>query len=167
MTSIKLKAQEIEKALEQFSPVTLEYGKDMVVGFPNPENGSDLIIHIKKDEIIMSFGFQNAHFAFDDVNSLKIHTEKYLTGEYSSVEFFVGDKDLFGGSRLSSTVDFSTVEGIVKCYACGIERAENGLYQLFREQPEVVVRAVSFDNKINKVSNVKYVDGKYVVKVVR
>ena len=167
MATIKETAKNIENGLLDFAPVVLEYGKDMVVGFPNPEGGSDLIIHVKKDEVVMSFGFQNAHFAVEDVNSVVIHTKKYLTGEYSSVEFFKGDMDLFGGSRLSSTVDFSTAESIANCYSCGQEKAKEGVMQLFRENGEITVRAVSFDNKINKVANVTYDGSDYKVTEIR
>ena len=165
--SIEKTASFLEEALKDYNPVVLDYGKDKVVGFPNDSGSSDLIIFIKSDDIVMTFGFQNAHFASGDLNSCVEHTKKYLNSEYSSVEFFVGDKDVFGGSRLSSTVKFDTVEGIVDCYSCGIEQAKDGLYKFFRENKGVTVRAVSYDNKINCVSKIDY-DGKdYVVTVVR
>ncbi len=167
MATINENANMLEKALEEFSPVVLDYGKDKVVGFPNESGSSDLIIFVKKDEMIMNFGFQNAHFAVDDVNSCIEHTKKYLNSEYASVEFFKGEKDLFGGSRLSSTVNFDTIEGIINCYALENQTAKDGLYKFFKENGEITVRAVTYDNKINKVSKVNY-DGKdYVVKVVR
>ena len=50
--------------------------KDKVTGFVNDINGNDLVIYYKKDEMVMTFGFQNAHFTIDDVESLIIHTEK-------------------------------------------------------------------------------------------
>ena len=77
------------------------------------------------------------------------------------------EKDLFGGSRLSSTVDFDTVEGIVNCYALENQTAKDGLYKFLKENGEITVRAVTYDNKINKVSKVKFEGDKYVVKVVR
>lgn len=167
MSNVKETAKQLEQALSDFAPVVLEYGEDMVVGFPNQEGGSDLIIHVKSNENIMSFGFQNAHFAPEDINSTVIHTQKYLTGEYSSVEFFKGDMDLFGGSRLSSTVNFSTAESIADCYCCGNQKAKDGVMQLFRENEEITVRAVSFDNKVNKVATVTYKNGEYLVTEIR
>ncbi len=157
----------LENALSEFNPVVLDYGKDKVVGFPNESGSSDLIIFIKSDEMVMTFGFQNAHFAGDDVSSCAEHTRKYLNSEYSSVEFFVGDKDVFGGSRLSSTVKFDTIENIVECYSCGIEQAKEGLYKFFKENKDVSVRAISYDNKINSVSNIDYDGSNYIVTVVR
>ncbi len=156
----------VEEKLQKYSPVTIDYGKDKVTGFINEINGNDLVIYYKKDEMVMTFGFQNAHFAIDDVDSLIIHTEKYLTSEYSSVEFFEKTKDLFGGSRLSSTVDFSSVESIVECYSCGIETAKEGLYNLIKRKT-LTVRAINFDNTINKVANISYKDGEYILQNIR
>lgn len=165
--SMEKTAQYLEQALMEFNPVVLDYGKDKVVGFPNENGSSDLVIFIKTDDIVMTFGFQNAHFAVDDLNSCVEHTKKYLNSEYSSVEFFVGEKDVFGGSRPSNTVKFDTVEGIVDCYSCGSEQAKEGLYKFFRENKGVIVRAVSYDNKINCVSKIDYDGNDYVVTVVR
>jgi hypothetical protein len=156
MKKIEKIVKQIEEGLIDFSPVVIEYGKDMVVGFPNESNSSDLIIFVKEDDIVMTFGFQNAHFAVDDITSCIEHTKKYLNSEYASVEFFVGDKDLFGGSRLSSTVDFSSVDKIVDCYALDNQVARDGLYKFFKENKDVVVRAVTYDNTINKVANIYY-----------
>ena len=157
----------LEKALEEFGPVTLDYAKDKVVGFANENGGSDLIIYVKEDEMVMSFGFQNAHFAAEDAFSCAEHTKKYLLSEYASVEFFKGENDLFGGSRPSSTVNFSTVEGIVNCYSCGNEVAAEGLYKFFKENGEITVRAVNFSNEINKVSKIISDGENLTVKVVR
>lgn len=157
----------LEKALSEFAPVTLDYAKDKVIGFANENGGSDLIIYIKEDEMIMSFGFQNAHFASDDAFSCAEHTKKYLLSEYASVEFFKGENDLFGGSRKADTVDFSSVQGIVNCYACGNETAAEGLYKFFKENGEITVRAVTFNNEINKVSKIISDGENLTVKVVR
>lgn len=164
---MKEKIALIEKELSEFSPVTLDYGKDKVVGFANESGSSDLVIFIKKDEMIMSFGFQNAHFAVDDVSSLINHTKKYLLSEYASVEFFKGDKDLFGGSRPSETVKLDTIEGIVDCYSLKNETASDGLYKFLKESGEITVRAVTYDNSINKVSKVNYINGEFKVTVIR
>lgn len=157
----------LEEALSEFAPVVLDYGKDKVVGFPNESCSSDLIIFVKDDEMVMTFGFQNAHFANDDVNSCAEHTKKYLNSEYASVEFFVGDKDVFGGSRPSATVKFDTVEGIVDCYSCGVIEAKEGLYKFFKENKDVTVRAVTYDNKINCVSKIDFNGNDFVVTVIR
>ena len=114
MDKIKQNVEQIENRLKIYNPVTLNYGDDLVTGFVNDINGSDLIIYYKENEMIMTFGFQNAHFDINDVDSLIIHTEKYLTSEYSSVEFFSKTKDLFGGSRPTNLVDFSTIDKIVE-----------------------------------------------------
>ena len=167
MTKLNENVKFLEKALESFEPVTLKYGKDTVVGFPNDKGGSDLIIFVKPDEMIMSFGFQNAHFAGDDALSCAEHTKKYLTSEYASVEFFMGDKDLFGGSRLASTVNFETVEGIVNCYAAQNETASEGLYKFFKENKGVTVHAVTYDNKINKVTSIEWDGNDFTVKDLR
>ena len=167
MATINEIAKQLEQALIEFAPVVLDYGKDKVVGFPNETGSSDLVIFIKKDEMIMNFGFQNAHFAIEDVNSCVEHTKKYLNSEYASVEFFKEEKDLFGGSRLASTVNFDTVDGIVNCYALENQTAKDGLYKFLKENGEITVRAVTYDNKINKVSKVKFDGENYVVKVVR
>lgn len=157
----------LETALEEFAPVVLDYGKDKVVGFPNESGSSDLIIFVKNDEMIMTFGFQNAHFSSDDCKSCAEHTKKYLLSEYASVEFFKEEKDLFGGSRPTNTVKLDTIDGIVNCYALGNEKAREGLYKFLKENGEITVRAVTYDNKINCVSKVKF-DGKdFVVTVVR
>ena len=141
----------ISEGLKDFSPVVLEYGKDYVVGFPNDINNNDLVLYVNDTEIVMTFGYQNAHFALDDINSAVIHSEKYLKSEYASVEFFQKAKDLFGGSRLSSTVDFNTIEGILNCYCLDNEEARNGLIKFFKENKDITVRAVNFNNSINEV----------------
>ena len=148
-------AQKIEELLSEFSPVLVEYGKDLVVGFVNDINGNDLVIYIKEDEIVLTFGYQNAHFNLEDISHVVLHAKKYLKSEYCSVEFFAKNKDLFGGSRLSSTVNFDSVEGIVNCYSCGKEEAIKGLYQLFKTTKDLSVRAVNFDNSINTVVMIK------------
>lgn len=167
MTKLTENVKYLENALENFEPVTLKYGKDTVIGFPNNNGGSDLIIFLKPDEMVMSFGFQNAHFAGDDAFSCAEHTKKYLTSEYASVEFFMGDKDLFGGSRLSSTINFDSVEGIVNCYALGNETAREGLYKFFKENKGVTVHAVTYDNKINKVVSVEWNGNDYIINELR
>ncbi len=165
--SIKKNVEYLENALSEFSPVVLDYGKDKVVGFPNESGSSDLIIFVKPDEMIMTFGFQNAHFAGDDLKSCVEHTQKYLRSEYASVEFFKEEKDLFGGSRPVEVVKFDTVENIINCYSMGNEQASEGLYKFFKENGEITVRAVTYDNKINLVSKVKYDGEKFVVTVIR
>ena len=160
-------AKLIESELIEFSPVVIDYGDDKVVGFPNESGSSDLVIFIKEDEIIMSFAFQNAHFEKTDIKSLIMHTKKYLKSEYASVEFFKGSKDLFGGSRPYETVDFSSVDGIVNCYSMGNETAKEGLIKFLKENGEITVKAVSYDNTINKVTNVLFENGEFKVKVIR
>ncbi len=148
-------ASKIEKLLKEFSPVLVEYGNDLVVGFVNDINGNDLVIYVKDEEIVLTFGYQNAHFELTDIDSVVIHATKYLKSEYCSVEFFAKAKDLFGGSRLTSTVNFDTVEGIIDCYSCGKEEAKKGLLELFRTTKDLSVRAVNFDNSINTVVMIK------------
>lgn len=165
--SIKKNVEYLENALSEFSPVVLNYGKDKVIGFPNESGSSDLVIFIKPDEMVMTFGFQSAHFAGDDCKSCVEHTQKYLRSEYASVEFFKEEKDLFGGSRPTDIVKFDTVENIVNCYSMGNEKASEGLYKFLKENGEITVRAVTYDNKINLVSKVKYDGENFVVTVVR
>ena len=166
MDKIKENIKIVEERLKNYSPVTIDYGKDMVTGFVNDINGNDLVIYYKKNEMVMTFGFQNAHFDVDDVESLIIHSEKYLTSEYSSVEFFSKTKDLFGGSRLTSTIDFSTIDKIVECYSCNQEKAKQGLYEFLKTTP-VTIRAINFNNTVNKVVNVSYKNGEYIVDIIR
>ena len=166
-TNILNTVKSVETALEEFGPVVLDYGKDKVIGFANENGSSDLVIFFKPDDMVMTFGFQNAHFAIEDVDSLVMHTKKYLLSEYASIEFFKGDKDLFGGSRKSETINLNTVEGIVDCYSVNNETAKEGLYKFLKENGEVTVKAVTFDNKINCVSKINY-DGKdFTVTVIR
>ncbi|MBO7214198.1 MAG: hypothetical protein J6V66_01740 [Clostridia bacterium] len=56
--SINKTALFLEEALSEYCPVVLDYGKDKVVGFPNENGSSDLIIFIKADDIVMTFGYQ-------------------------------------------------------------------------------------------------------------
>lgn len=144
-------ANKIEELLKNFSPVVIEYGEDLVVGFVNDVNGNDLVIYVKDDEIVLTFGYQNAHFEISDIDSVVIHATKYLKSEYCSVEFFAKAKDLFGGSRLTSTINFDTVDGIIDCYSCGKEEAKKGLLELFKTTKDLSVRAVNFDNSVNTV----------------
>ena len=146
------------EGLKEFEPVNVEYGNDQVVGFPNDVNGCDLVIYIKKDELTLTYGFHHAHFEPTDTDSCIIHSKKLLSGEYASVEYFSGDKDLFGGARLASTCKFETVDDVVNCYAVGNEKVAQGLYALIQRNA-VNVRAISFDNKVNEIISVSY-DGK-------
>ncbi len=157
----------LEKALEKFEPVVIDYGKDKVVGFPNDINNNDLVIYVKKDELVMTFGYQNAHFAVDDVASCAEHSRKYLESEYASVEFFLKAKDLFGGSRPVEVVKFSTVEEIVDCYSMGNEQVKEGLYKFFKENKGVTFRAVTFNNSINNVVEIVYENEEFSLKVIR
>ncbi len=166
MDKIKQNVEQIESRLKKYNPVTLNYGEDLVTGFVNDINGSDLIIYYKENEMIMTFGFQNAHFDINDVESLIIHTEKYLTSEYSSIEFFSKTKDLFGGSRPTNLVDFSTIDKIVDCYSMGNEKAKQGLYEFLKKTP-VTIRAINFNNTVNKVVNVSYKNNEYIVEQIR
>ena len=84
----------------------------------------------------------------------------------SSVEFFSKTKDLFGGSRLTSTIDFSTIDKIVECYSCNQEKAKQGLYEFLKTTP-VTIRAINFNNTVNKVVNVSYKNGEYIVDIIR
>ena len=149
-------ANEISEGLKEFSPVVLDYGKDYVVGFPNDINNNDLVLYVSNSEIVMTFGYQNAHFALDDINSAVIHSAKYLNSEYASVEFFQKTKDLFCGSRLSSTVDFNSIDGILNCYCLDNQEARNGLIKFFKENKDITVRAVNFNNSINQVVEIIY-----------
>lgn len=160
-------ANQIGKALQEFSPVVIDYGKDYVVGFPNDINNNDLVIYVCDTEIVMTFGYQNAHFALDDIESLVIHSKKYLNSEYASVEFFQKAKDLFGGSRLSSSVDFNSVEGILNCYCLDNETARNGLIEFLKTNKDVTVRAVNFNNTINQVVEIIYDGNEFKTKRIR
>ena len=157
----------LEEALKEFNPVVLDYNKDMVVGFPNDINGNDLVIYVKETEMVMTFGYQNAHFDVEDVKSCAEHSKKYLNSEYASVEFFMKAKDLFGGSRLSSTVDFSTVDKIADCYSCGNEEVKNNLLEFFKKNKDITVRAVTFDNSINTVIKIVYENDTFKTEVIR
>ena len=157
----------LEEALKEFDPVVLDYNKDKVVGFPNDINGNDLVIYVKEEEMVMTFGYQNAHFAVEDVNSCAEHSKKYLKSEYASVEFFHKAKDLFGGSRLASTVDFSTVDKIAECYSCGNEEVKNNLLEFFKKNKDITVRAVTFDNSINTVIKIVYENDTFSTEVIR
>lgn len=159
MSKITQNVKYLKKALEKYDPVVVDYGKDKVIGFPNDINNNDLVLFIREDETVMTFGYQNAHFSSSDNDSVVIHTVRYLESEYASVEFFQKTKDLFGGSRLSSTVKFDTIEGIVDCYSAGNEQAKEGLYEFFKNNKDITVRAVTFDNSINTVVAINY-DGK-------
>ena len=165
--SIEKNVAYLEKALEKFSPVTIDYGKDKVVGFPNDINNNDLVIYVKKDEMVMTFGYQNAHFAVEDVASCAEHSRKYLESEYASVEFFQKTKDLFGGSRPSNLVKLDTVDNIVEFYSMGNEQAKEGLYKFFKENKNITCRAVTFDNSINNVVEIVYENDKFSIKVIR
>ncbi|MBO5926114.1 MAG: hypothetical protein J6Q38_00955 [Clostridia bacterium] len=157
----------LEKALEKFSPVVIDYGGDKVVGFPNDINNNDLVIYVKKTELVMTFGYQNAHFAVEDIESCVEHSRKYLESEYTSVEFFQKAKDLFGGSRPTETVKFDTVENIVNCYSMGNESAKEGLYKFLKANKNVTFRAVNFNNSINNVVEIVYENDVFSVKVIR
>ncbi len=157
----------LQDGLKKYDPVVLDYNKDKVVGFPNDINGNDLVIYVKNTEMVMTFGYQNAHFAIDDVKSCLEHSIKYLESEYASVEFFQKNKDLFGGSRPSSLVDFSTVDGIVNCYSMGNETAKEGLYKFLKENKDITVRAVNFNNTVNTVVKVLYDGKEFKVEVIR
>ncbi len=165
--SIQTSVSYLEKALEKFEPVVIDYGKDKVVGFPNDINNNDLVIYVKKDELVMTFGYQNAHFQVDDIKSCAEHSRKYLESEYASVEFFLKTKDLFGGSRPIEVVKFDTVEDIVNCYSMGNEQAKEGLYKFFKENSGVTFRAVTFNNSINNVVEIVYENGEFSLKVIR
>ena len=157
----------LENALKEFEPVVLDYNKDKVVGFPNDINGNDLVIYVKETEMVMTFGYQNAHFAMEDVESCAVHSKKYLNSEYASVEFFHKTKDLFGGSRLANTIDFSTVDSIANCYSCGNEEVKKGLLEFFKKNKDITVRAVTFDNSINTVIKIVYENDEFKTEVIR
>jgi hypothetical protein len=76
-------------------------------------------------------------------------------------------KDLFGGSRLSSTVDFSTVDKIAECYSCGNAEVKNNLLEFFKKNKDVTVRAVTFDNSINTVIKIVYENDTFSTEVIR
>lgn len=160
-------ANQIGEALQEFSPVVIDYGKDYVVGFPNDINNNDLVIYVCDTEVVMTFGYQNAHFALDDIESLVIHSKKYLNSEYASVEFFLKTKDLFGGSRLSSSVNFDTVDGILDCYCLDNEEARKGLIEFFKQNSGLTVRAVNFNNTINQVVEIIYDGNEFKTKRIR
>ncbi len=157
----------IGEGLNEFSPAIIEYGKDWVVGFPNDINNNDLVIYVCDSEIVMTFGYQNAHFALDDTNSVIIHSKKYLNSEYASVEFFLKTKDLFGGSRLSSSVNFDTIDGILDCYCLQNEEARNSLIEFLKQNSGVTVRAVNFNNTINQVVEIIYENGQFKTNRIR
>lgn len=157
----------LEEGLKKYEPVVLDYNKDKVIGFPNDINGNDLVIYVKDTELVMTFGYQNAHFSSDDANSCLVHSIKYLESEYASVEFFQKNKDLFGGSRPSNLVDFSSVDGIVECYSMGNETAKEGLYKFLKENKDITVRAVNFNNTVNTVVKVIYENDEFKVEVIR
>ena len=146
----------LEKALEKFSPVTIDYENDKVVGFVNDTGSGDLVIFVRENEMIMNFGYQNAHFSPDDVKSCAEHSRKYLENEYASVEFFIKANSAFGGSRPCCTVNFDTIDGILDCYACGNERAKNSVIEFLKKNSNVSVRAVNYDNSINTVVMIDY-----------
>lgn len=162
MNKISERANYFAEKLEKYNPVVLDYGKDKVVGFANDLNGVDLAVYFKQDEAVMTFAYQNAHFAADDAESLVSHVEKFLNGTLASVEFFGANKTGFGGSRESKSCVFNTVDDVVNCYAAGVESAKNGLYDYFKSTP-VTVRAINFTNTVNTTVNVTYKDGDYIV----
>lgn len=160
MNNISERANYFAEKLEKYNPVVLDYGKDKVVGFANDLNGVDLAVYFKKDETVMTFAYQNAHFAADDSDSLVSHVEKFLNGTLSSVEFFGANKTGFGGSRESKLCVFNTVEDVVNCYSAGVESAKSGLYDYFKSTP-VTVRAINFTNTVNTTVNVTCKDGEF------
>ena len=160
MSKISERANVFAEKLKKFNPVVLDYGNDKVVGFANDLNGVDLAVYFKKDEAVMTFAYQNAHFAADDLESLITHTEKFLDGTLASVEFFGANKTGFGGSRNSDSCVFDTVDDVVDCYAAGVESAKKGVYDYLKTTP-VTVRAINFTNTVNATVNVVYNNGEF------
>lgn len=160
MSKISERANLFAEKLKEYNPVILNYGSDKVVGFANDVNGVDLAVYFKKDETVMTFAYQNAHFSADDLQSLVSHTEKFLNGTLASVEFFGANKTGFGGSRESGSCVFNTVDDVVNCYSAGMDDAKKGLYDYFKTTP-VTVRAINFTNTVNTTVNVTYENGEY------
>ncbi len=165
--TVKERIKELENGLKEFDPVTIDYGKDKVIGFANDKNGNDLVLYVTEKETVLTFGYQNAHFAPDDINSAVIHTIKYLKSEYASVEFFQKAKDLFGGSRPVENINFDTVENIANSYAMGNEKVKQGMLEFFKNNKDITVRAVTFNGEINTVREICYDGEKFSVKIIR
>lgn len=152
--------------LRDYNAVNIDYGDDDVVGVANDFNGCDLAIYVGSEQITVTFAFHSAEFSKTDVNQVIAHCKKILTSEYSSMEFFLGEKKLFGGLRLSNTCVFSSFEDVLNCYACGDDSVYDNVKNYIKNNPVNVV-AVNFNNTVSKLASVKYENDEFNFELLR
>lgn len=97
----------------------------------------------------MEFATQTARFEYGNEGDLIAHVEKYLTDELCAVEFFMGDQALFGGSRDTSSADFSSARTISEWYAAGNKEIADGI-EAFLKKNSIIVRSFSWSGKADR-----------------
>lgn len=166
MAKYKKIVEPLMEALKDYNAVNVDYGNDQVVGVANDVNGCDLVVYINAKEITVTFGYHSAVFSKEDVDGVITHCKNILSGEYASVEFFSGEKKLFGGLRQSSTCKFKTVDDVLNCYASGDEGVFNNITNFIKNN-QVNVMAISFDNKVSTLVSVNYKDNEFKLDILK
>lgn len=78
----------------------------------NPHKQENITVTNCDDELIFYFSYQHAHFR-NEIDELISYINCFLSDEYVALEFFDGDKDLFGGGVSLQDVDVFSVNEIV------------------------------------------------------
>ena len=101
----------------------------------NNDNKIEVINEIYKyedsysDEYIVSFATQHCHFE-DDCDQVFEYINNIITDNYLPIEFFLNDKDLFGGELSRDEYDNISIEVLVKHFGCNEDYILNLFYEI-------------------------------------
>ena len=145
----------IQKRLKEYGSNVYEYQGVRFIAIRNEFGKSDMAITFGEENMTMEFATQAARFAYGDEEDLVKHAVGYLNGELCAVEFYLGDRPLFGGSRTSDGMNFLNTEELSDWYAGGNKEIAANINEFLKKNSITVVcsrwtdlsdRAVITDN---------------------
>lgn len=147
----------LENRLKNYGATVYNYRGVEFLAIQNPSSENHMAFSFGEEEFTMEFTFQSARFKYGNEEDCAIHAEKYLTEKLCSVEIFLSEKPLFGGSRETALANFKTVSEFANFYACGNEQIANNLLG-FMKNGNVSVKIFSWNGTYNRAFEI-IVDG--------
>lgn len=86
----------------------------------NPHKPENIIVKIHNNELTFYFSYQHAYFQ-NDIAELILYINCFLSDDYVALEFFDGDKDIFGGGVSLQDVDIFSADAIAARFGHNID----------------------------------------------
>lgn len=101
--------QKLSIIYQNYNTRILSKGRKKEFYIINPNKAENIIITLRHNKLTFYFSYQHAHFD-RDVNELIRYINLFLSDSYVALEFFDGDRHLFGGGVSIKEVNILSID---------------------------------------------------------